>query len=148
MASVLLLHPWQLLWFLGGHLDFLCCDPGGVHSLVGVACHHGILVPSVPSCCIWNNGSHVQGSLLWQLGAVRCSWDSPWGCRWCVTIAIVAGVDCLPFVLADCVHRFGAVGDLFLGMLDGEVVHSSVSQLIGGCLEWLGHKFPRSFPSW
>ena len=29
MVSVLLLHPWQLLWFLGGHLDFLCCDPGG-----------------------------------------------------------------------------------------------------------------------
>ena len=29
MVSVLLLCPWQLLWFLGGHLDFLCCDPGG-----------------------------------------------------------------------------------------------------------------------
>ena len=29
MASVLLPHPWQLLWFLGWHLDFLCCDPGG-----------------------------------------------------------------------------------------------------------------------
>ena len=29
MASVLLPHPWQLLWFLGGHLDFLYCDPGG-----------------------------------------------------------------------------------------------------------------------
>ena len=29
MASVLFLHPWRWLWFLGGHLDFLCCDPGG-----------------------------------------------------------------------------------------------------------------------
>ena len=29
MVSVLLLCPLQLLWFLGGHLDFLCCDPGG-----------------------------------------------------------------------------------------------------------------------
>ena len=29
MVSALLLVPWQLLWFLGGHLDFLCCDPGG-----------------------------------------------------------------------------------------------------------------------
>ena len=58
-----------------------------------------------------------------------------------MTMAAVAGVDCLPFVLADCVHRFGAVGDLFSGMLDGKVVHSNVSQLIGGCLEWLGHKF-------
>ena len=29
MASVLLSHPQWWLWFLGGHLDFLCCDPGG-----------------------------------------------------------------------------------------------------------------------
>ena len=29
MVSVLLLQPLQLLWFLGGHLDILCCDPGG-----------------------------------------------------------------------------------------------------------------------
>ena len=60
------------------------------------------------------------------------------GCRWCVTMAAVG---CLPFVLADCVHRFRAVGDLFPGMLDGKVVHSNLSQLTGGCLEWLGHKF-------
>ena len=65
------------------------------------------------------------------------------GCRWCVTMAAVAGVDCPPFVLADCVHRFGAVGDLFPSMLHGEVVHSNVSQLIGGCLEGLGHMFPK-----
>ena len=58
-------------------------------------------------------------------------------------MAAVAGVDCPPFVLADCVHRFGAVGDLFPGMLDGKVVNSNVSQLIGGCLEWLGHKFSK-----
>ena len=63
------------------------------------------------------------------------------GCRWCVTIAAVAGVGCPPFVLADYVHRFGAVGDLFPGMLDSKVVHSNLSQLTGGCLEWLGHKF-------
>ena len=48
-----------------------------VHSLVGVACHHGILVPNVLSCCIWSNGNHVQGSLLCWLGVVVCSWDSP-----------------------------------------------------------------------
>ena len=58
-----------------------------------------------------------------------------------MTMAAVAGVGHLPFVLADCVHGFGAVGDLFPGMLDGKVVQSNVSQLIGGCLEWLGHKF-------
>ena len=58
-----------------------------------------------------------------------------------MTIALVAGVGHLPFVLVDSIHCFGAVGDLFPGMLDGKVVHSNVSQLIGGCLEWLGHKF-------
>ena len=42
----------------------------GVHSLVGVACHHSIWVPSVPFCHIWNNGSHMLGSLLCQLSAV------------------------------------------------------------------------------
>ena len=60
-----------------------------------------------------------------------------------MTIAIVAGVGHLPLVLADCVHRFGAVGDLFPGVLNGEVIHSNVSQLAGGCLEWLCHKFPK-----
>ena len=65
------------------------------------------------------------------------------GCRWCVTIAVVAGVGCLPFVLANGIQRFGAVGDLFSGMLDGKVVHSIISQVAGGCLEWLGHKFPK-----
>ena len=35
------------------------------------------------------------------------------------------------------------MGDLFPGMLDGKVVHSNFSQLIGGCLEWLGHKFSK-----
>ena len=75
----------------------------------------------------------MPDSLLCQLGALGTVLG---GCRWCVTIAVVAGVGHLPFVLADCVHRFGAVGDLFPGMLDGKVVHSDTSQLIGGCLEW------------
>ena len=65
------------------------------------------------------------------------------GCRWCVTIAVVGGVGHLLFVLADSIHCFEAVGDLFPGVLDGKVVHSNVSQLIGGCLEWLGHKFSK-----
>ena len=63
------------------------------------------------------------------------------GCRWCVTIAVGAGVSHSPLALADGIHRFGAVGDLFSGMLDGKVVHGNISQLTGGCLEWLGHKF-------
>ena len=49
------------------------------------------------------------------------------GCRWCVTTTIVTGVGCSMLVMADCVHRFGAVGDLFSGMLNGEVVHNDVS---------------------
>ena len=65
------------------------------------------------------------------------------GCRWWVTIAIVAGVGCSPLVLVDCIHRFGTVGDLFPGMLDGKMVHHNVSQLTGGCHEWLCHKFPK-----
>ena len=60
-----------------------------------------------------------------------------------MTTAVVAGVGCSPLVLAGSIHRFGAVGDLFPCVLDGKVVHSNVSQLIGGCLEWLGHKFPK-----
>ena len=49
------------------------------------------------------------------------------GCRWCVTMTIVTGVGCLMLVLVDCIHRFGAEGDFFLGMLNGKVVHSNVS---------------------
>ena len=55
----------------------------------------------------------------------------------------MVGVSHSPLVLADSIHYFGAVGDLFPGMLDCEVVHSSISQLAGGCLEWLGHKFSK-----
>ena len=61
-----------------------------------------------------------------------------------MTIAIVAGVGHSPLVLADCIHRFGAVGDLFLGVLDGEVVHRKCQPAhFGGVLEWLCDKFPK-----
>ena len=77
MVSVLFFCPWWVLWFLGGHLDFLCCDPGGGAFLGWSGLPPWHLVPSVPFCHNWNNGSHVLGSLLCQLGAVGCSWDSP-----------------------------------------------------------------------
>ena len=48
-------------------------------------------------------------------------------CQWCVTIAVATGVGCSMLVMADCIHRFGAVGDLFPGMLNGKVVHRDVS---------------------
>ena len=44
-----------------------------------------------------------------------------------MTITIVTGVSCSTLVVADCVHRFGAVGDFFSGMLNGKVVHGNVS---------------------
>ena len=63
-----------------------------VHSLVEVACHCGISVPSVQSCCIWSNGNPMWGNLFSWLGAVVCNWGSPWRvqvvcdhyhCNWC-----------------------------------------------------------------
>ena len=65
--------------------------------------------------------SSASWVLLCTIGAVLG------GCRWHVTITIVTGVGCLMLVMADCIHRFGAVGDLFSGMLNGKVVHSDVS---------------------
>ena len=46
---------------------------------------------------------------------------------WCVTITIATGTGSLVLVVADCIHRFGAVGNLFLSLLDGKVVHCNVS---------------------
>ena len=44
-----------------------------------------------------------------------------------MTITIVTGVGWLMIVVVSCIHRFGAVGDLFSGMLNGKVVHGNVS---------------------
>ena len=44
-----------------------------------------------------------------------------------MTITIMAGVGCLVLVMVDCVHRFRAVGDLLLSMLNGKVFHCDVS---------------------
>ena len=117
MVSVLFFHPWWVLWFLGGHLDFLCCDPGGGAFLdwSGLPPRH--LGPQCPILShLEQQESHAGQFALpsWVLlGAVGTVLG---GCRWCVTMAAVAGVGCLPLVLADCVHRFGAVGDLFPGV--------------------------------
>ena len=144
MVSVLLPLPQQLLWFLSGHLDFLCCDPGG-DAFLGWSglqpWHFGPQCPILSHLEQWE--SHAgQFALLAGCCCVQLG-QSLGGSRWCVTIAVVAGVGHSPLVLADGIDRFGAVGDLFPGMLDGKVVHSNISQLAGGCLEWLGHKFPK-----
>ena len=61
----------------------------------------------------------MQGSLFCQLDAAVCNWGIPWRvqmvcdhyhCDWCWLV-----------------HRFGAVGDLFSGLLNGKVVHGDVS---------------------
>ena len=61
-------------------------------------------------------------------------------------MAAVAGMDGPPFVLADSVHRFGTVGDLFPGMLDGKVVHRMPASLLESVMNDLAISFPRSFP--
>ena len=60
-----------------------------------------------------------------------------------MTITIVTGIGCSMLVVTDCVHRFGAVGDLFLGMLNGKVGHGNVSYLARRCLEWFCNKFAK-----
>ena len=60
-----------------------------------------------------------------------------------MTIIIVTDVGCSMLVIADCILRFGAMGDLFSGMLNGKVVHSDVSWLTKRCLEWFCHKFAK-----
>ena len=62
--------------------------------------------------------------------------------------AVVPGVGCSPLVLADSVHRFGAVGDLFPGVLDGEVFTAMSASSVEGVLNGFAISFPRSFPSW
>ena len=150
MASVLPAHPGWQLWFLGEHLDFPCCDPVGVVLLGSGAFlgwsglppwHFGPQCPILLHLEQWESHAgqfSLPGRVLSRaVGAVLR------GCRWCVTIAIVAGVGHLPLILADCIHRLGTVGDLFPGMLDSKMVHSNVCQLTRGCLEWLCHKFPK-----
>ena len=43
-----------------------------------------------------------------------------------MTITIATGVGSSVLVTVDCIHRLGAVGDLFLSLLDGKVVHCDV----------------------
>ena len=98
-----------------------------VHSSGGVACHCGISVPSVPSFAFGAMGitcgavCSTGWVLLHTVGSVLG------GCRWWVTITIVTGVGCSMLVMADCIHRFGAMGDLFSGVLKDKVFHCDVS---------------------
>ena len=149
MVSVLLFHLWQWLWFLGVHLDFLCCDHVGLHSLVGLASHHGIWAPNIPFCHIWNNSYHMLGSLLCQLGAVGCSLDSPWRvqmvcdhgcCGWCGLSTLCPGGLCPQ------VWSCGRLVLWHVGLQSGSLAMSASS--LEGVSNGLAISFPRSFPSW
>ena len=85
MASVLFFHPWQWLWFLGGHLDFLYCDPGGGTFLGWSGLppqHFGHQCPILSHLEQWE--SHVRqfalpaGCCLVQLGQSLGGADGVW----------------------------------------------------------------------
>ena len=80
-----------------------------VHSLVVVACHHGISVPV--SCLVTFGATGITCRTVCSAGWVlSCTVGAVLGgCRWCVTIAIVAGVGHPMPVVVDCTYRFGAV---------------------------------------
>ena len=104
MASVLFFCPWQWLWFLGGHLDFLCCDPGGGALLdwsglppqhLGPQCpillhleqwvsHAGQF--ALPAGCCW-----VQLGQSWRVQMV-CDHGC---CGWCGLSTLCPGRLCL-----------------------------------------------------
>ena len=71
MASVLFFCPWWWLWLLGGHLDFLCCDPGGGAFLGWSGLPPWHLGPQCPILL------HLE---QW----VSCAWQFalPAGCCW------------------------------------------------------------------
>ena len=72
MASVLIPHPWWWLWFLGGHLDFLCCD-SGVGAFLGWSGlppqHFG---PQCPILWHLEQWESCAGQFAQQAGAVMC----------------------------------------------------------------------------
>ena len=63
-----------------------------------------------------------------------------------MTITIATGVGSSVPVMADCILKFGAAGDLFLSMLDGQVVPAMSVSLLEGVLNGLAISLPRSFP--
>ena len=81
------------------------------------------------SCLVAFGAMGIMCRAFWSAGCVlSCEIGAVLGgCKWCVTITVATGVGCLMLVMADCIHRFAAVGDLFLGMLYGKVVHHNIS---------------------
>ena len=136
MESYLILRAVVLAYIygLGRCLDFSCC------STVGGCIpwwRYILWLRRLATTTFWSPVSNLVtfGAMEILCGAVcsatwvlLCAIGAVLGrCRWCVTITIATDVGWLMLVMADCIHRFGAVGDLFSGMLNGKVVHCNVS---------------------
>ena len=149
MVSVLFFCPWWQVWFLGGHLDYLCCDPGGgafldwsglpprhlgpqcpilSHLEQWVSCAGQFALPA--RCCWVQLGQSLEGAdgvwpwLLWLVWAVcPLSWQI-------VSTGLVLWETCS---LACWMAKwFTAIS----------------ASLLEGVFNGLAMSFPRSFPSW
>ena len=155
MAFICYPHPGWQLWFLGGHLDFTCCDPVGgaflveVPSLVEVACHRGISVPSVLFCHVWSNGSLVWGIFFLlarcchvQLG--QSLGDAAGVCP--LLLWLVWAAWCLSWQIVSIGLELWETCSWAFWMAKWVTAMSTSSQ--GGVLNGFAISFPRSFPSW
>ena len=98
---------------------------------------------------IWSNGNHMQDSLLCQLGAVICSWDSPWRvqmvcdhccCGWCGPLTFCPGR------WHPQVWSCGETCSQACWMAKWLTAMSASS--LESVLNGFAISFPRSFPSW
>ena len=130
-TSMALVSPpwpgWQQL-LPCGNLDFPCCDPvkGALFGWGGLPPWH--LGPWCPNLVTFGASWISCGAVCSAIWMMSCAIGAvPGGYRWCVTITILTGMVTSVLVMVDCIHRFGAVEDLFSSLLDGKMVHSDVS---------------------
>ena len=149
MVFVLLLCPWQLLWFLGGHLDFLCCDPGGGAFLGWSGLPPWHFGPNVPFCHIWNNEESCArqfalpaGSCWVQLGQSVEGADGVWP----LLLWLVWTICLLSWQIVSTILELWETCSLACWMAKWFTVISASS--LEGVMKGLAISFPRSFPSW
>ena len=149
MVSVLLLCPLQLLWFLGGHLDFLCCDPGG-----GMFLGWSGLPP-------WHFGPQCPILLhLEQQESHAGQFALPAGCSWLQLGQSLEGADgvwpwLLWLVWTICLLSWQIVSiglELWetcsLACWMAKWFTAMSASPFAGVLKGLAISFPRSFPLW
>ena len=149
MVSVLLSCPWWWLWFLGGHLVFLCCDPGG-----GAFLDWSGLPPWLfgPQCPILSHleqwESHAgqfalpAGCCCEQLGQSLEDADGVWP----LLLWLVWATHCLSWQIASTILELWETCSLVCWMAKWFTAMSASS--LEGVLNGLAISFPRSFPSW